>query len=330
MKIPPEVTQASQSAHLGGFVKIMKVGVGSMGEVYKAWDLKEGRWVALKILRSNDTVQLARFIREAQVAQSMKHPNITTIYDAGKDKGQWYIAMQFVAGHSLKAFPRTSRRISVELIRDAARALDLAHSKGIVHRDLKPENFMVQSKPREGENAKSIEGCDHHIFVMDFGIARPSDANTQLTIPGTVMGSPSFMSPEQASGQQVDLRTDIYALGATLYDRLLGRPPFESKKNIFEALRLVQETMPTRPRVLDSSIDPKLDSIVMKTLEKSPANRYQTAGELADALDGWLKDNQPAAEVAQVAPAKKAGCGKAALWLIAVGIAGAALVSVLA
>lgn len=319
--MPPEVAAASKSAHLGGFVKIQKVGTGSMGEVYKAWDLKEGRWAALKILRSNDMVQLARFAREAQMASGMNHPNITRIFDAGKDKGLWYIAMQFVAGHTLRAFPRTSRRISVELIRDAARALQYAHDKGIVHRDLKPENFMVQSKPKAGGNAKSIEGCSHHIFVMDFGIARESDASTQLTIPGTVMGSPSFMSPEQASGKQVDHRTDVYALGATLYDRLVGRPPFESK-NIFEGLRLVQDTMPQRPKSIDPTIDPKLDAIVMKTLEKDPAKRHQSAAELADALDAWVQDTYPAgSEAAEAAPAKKAGCGKAAVWLLAAGAA---------
>lgn len=321
--MPPEVAAASKSAHLGGFVKIQKVGTGAMGEVYKAWDLKEGRWVALKILRSNDMVQLARFVREAQVAAGMNHPNITKIYDAGKDKGLWYIAMQFLAGHTLRAFPRTSRRISVELMRDAARALQYAHDKGIVHRDLKPENFMVQSKPKPGGNAKSIEGCSHHIYVMDFGIARPSDASTQLTIPGTVMGSPSFMSPEQASGHQVDHRTDVYALGATLYDRLLGRPPFESK-NIFEGLRLVQEQLPQRPRAADPTIDAKLDAIVMKTLEKDPGKRYQTATELADALDGWLAENAPAADVEGPAAAKKGGCGKAAVWLLAAGAAACA------
>ncbi|MEK7469452.1 MAG: serine/threonine-protein kinase [Planctomycetota bacterium] len=325
--MPPEVAAASQSAHLGGYVKIQKVGTGSMGEVFKAWDQKEGRWVALKILRSNDMTQLARFVREAQVASGMNHPNITRIFDAGKDKGMWFIAMQFVAGHTLRAFPRTSRRISVELMRDAARALDYAHGKGTVHRDLKPENFMVQSKPKPGGNAKSIDGCTHHIFVMDFGIARPSDASTQLTIPGTVMGSPSFMSPEQASGREVDHRTDVYALGATLYDRLCGKPPFESK-NIFEGLRLVQETMPQRPRSIDPSIDPKLEAIVMKALEKDPAKRPQTATELAEALDAWLLDNPPAS-AAPIA-AKKTGCGKAAVWLLAAGAAGAALVQAMA
>jgi serine/threonine protein kinase len=203
-------------------------------------------------------------------------------------------------------------------MRDAARALQYAHEKGTVHRDLKPENFMVQSKPKPGANSKSIEGCTHHLFVMDFGIARPSDASTQLTIPGTVMGSPSFMSPEQASGREVDHRTDVYALGATLYDRLCGRPPFESK-NIFEGLRLVQETMPQRPSAIDPTIDSKLEAIVMKTLEKDPGKRYQSATELAEALEGWLREHQPEADAP--AGAKKGGCGKAAVFLLAAGAA---------
>ena len=321
--MPPEVAAASQSAHLGGYVKIQKVGTGSMGEVYKAWDLKEARWVALKILRSNDRDQLKRFMRESEVAMKLKHRNITTTFDAGNDKGQWYIVMQFVGGHTLKVFPRASHRISVELMRDAARAIEYAHRLGTIHRDLKPENFMVQSQPKPGGNPKSIEGCTHQVFVMDFGIARESTATTQLTMPGTVMGSPSYMSPEQAMGLPVDHRADVYALGATLYDRLTGKPPVESK-NIFEALRLVQEAIPTHPKDKDPSIDPELDAIVMKSLEKKADKRHQTAGEFADALDAWVQSAYApgaSAVAPTTAPAKKAGCGKAAAWLLAAGTA---------
>jgi len=321
VKVPPEVQQASKSAHLGGYVKIQRVGVGSMGEVYKAWDLKEGRWVALKILRSQDPTQLARFIREAQVASQMQHPNITPIYDAGKDKGLWYLAMKYLSGHTLKKFPRGNRRISVQLMRDAARALEYAHSRGIIHRDLKPDNFMVRSKPKPGKEAsKAIDDFVHHIWVMDFGIARPSESTSQLTMPGTVMGSPSFMSPEQALGKIVDARADVYSLGATLYQRLTGVPPFESK-SIFEALRRVQEEMPKPPSQLEKGIDAGLDAIVMKCLEKDPAKRYQTAGELAEALDGWLT---PAVVATGDAVPKKKGCGGAAVLLIAAAAAAAA------
>ncbi len=319
------MTQASKSAHLGGYVKIQKVGSGSMGDVFKAWDLKENRWVALKILRSNDAVQLARFVREAQLASQMNHPNVARIFDAGRDKGQWFIAMQYISGHTFKNFPRANRQILVQLMRDAAGAVDYAHGRGIVHRDLKPENFMVASSPRQGvKGSTSIVDFHHHIFVMDFGIARPSDGNTQLTMPGTVMGSPSFMSPEQASGRPVDARADVYSLGATLYDRLTGRPPFESK-NIFEALRLVQETAAKRPMACDPTVDGELDAIVMKCLEKKVEDRYQTAGELAAALDRWLgghAGSEAAPEAA--APAKKGGCGKAAALLLAAGAAAGA------
>jgi serine/threonine-protein kinase len=314
------------SARVGHYVKIQKIGSGSMGDVFKAWDLREGRWVALKILRSNDMVQLARFIREAQVASQLAHEHITPIYDAGKDneKRLWYIAMKYIVGHTLRSFPRANRRIVARVMADAARALAYAHEKGVVHRDIKPENFMVVSTPKPGvPKSKSIEAFDHHLYVMDFGIARPSDANTQLTMPGTVMGSPSFMSPEQASGRPVDFRSDVYSLGATLYDRLLGDPPFPGH-NVFDVLRRVQEDKPAPPHAVDPSIPASLGMIAMKCLEKDPAGRYQTAAELADALEAWVA----APEEAAPARAAKKGCGGAAAVLLAAAAGAAALLAV--
>jgi serine/threonine-protein kinase len=309
---------------VGHYVKIQKIGSGAMGDVFKAWDLREGRWVALKILRSNDMVQLARFIREAQLASQLNHPHITPIYDAGKDneKKLWYIAMKYIVGHTLRSFPRASRRIVAQVMADAARALAYAHEKGVVHRDLKPENFMVTSTPKPGApKSKSIESFDHHVYVMDFGIARPSDANTQLTMPGTVMGSPAFMSPEQASGRPVDHLADVYSLGATLYDRLVGEPPFPGN-NVFDVLRRVQEENPVPPHAADPSVPLGVSQIAMKCLEKDPAKRFQSANELADALEAWAS----APEERGPAPAGKKGCGGAAAVLLAAAAAGVAAV----
>ncbi|MGE3353137.1 MAG: protein kinase, partial [Planctomycetota bacterium] len=201
----------------------------------------------------------------------LRHPHIAAIHDAAAD----YISMQLVTGAPLDAIDRGERRLLVELLRDAARAVHHAHEQGIVHRDLKPSNLLVEGR---------------HVFVVDFGLAKElaHDAQQSLSLSGAVLGTPSFMPPEQAlgRGELVDARSDVYALGATLYRCLCGRPPF-ADQDLPTLLRRIVEDDPPPP-----GVDRDLDLVILKCLQKEPAQRYPTAQALADDLDRWLR-NEP-------------------------------------
>jgi tetratricopeptide (TPR) repeat protein len=269
---PARSTGAAPARRMGRFVLSQKLGSGGMGEVWKAWDETLNRWVALKLPKIADGEELARFRREAQVAGGLAHANIAAIHELGEEGGRPYIAMQFVAGQTLKTFPRADRRRVVALIRDAARALAYAHGKGLVHRDVKPENLMVDEAGR--------------LFVMDFGLARQASGASDLSASGMVVGTPSYMSPEQARGEKADGRSDVWGLGATLYELLTDRKPF-GEGATYELIVRVIESEPKAPRRIDATLDADLETIVLKCLEKDRAKRYATADALADDLDRW-------------------------------------------
>ncbi len=254
---------------LGKFVKLETIGRGGMGEVCKAFDTELDRWVALKFLIGSDPEDVARFKREAQTAARLSHPNIAAVYEVGDAADRPFIAMQLIAGPTLSSLPRTDRRALAALVRDAALAVHHAHERGVVHRDLKPANLMV-------ENGR--------VFVMDFGLARRTGARTSLS--GAVVGTPAYMSPEQARGEATDARSDVYSLGATLYELLAGRPPFEGPQ-VYEVLLRVIGVEPRPP-----GGDADLDTVVLKCLEKEPGRRYATAQALAEDLTRWL-DREP-------------------------------------
>ncbi len=312
---PPEVAQAASAQRYGNFVRVTKLGSGGMGDVWKAWDTALGRWVALKFLRQDDPEELARFVREAETAAQLSHPNIAAIHEVGEQDGRHYLAMQYVEGPTLEKFPRRDRKLLVRLIRDAARAVDFAHQKGIVHRDLKPSNLMV-ARPSRG---------DFHLYVLDFGLARRVQGEERITAPGIVVGSPAYMPPEQARGDAVDRRSDVYALGATLYELLTGRAPFAGT-NVYEVLKKVVEEEPGAPRRRDPTVDADLEVIVLKCLEKDPERRYRTAAELADDLDRFLEGEPIAARPAGAGYRLKKRLAKRKL-AIAAGLAAAALVA---
>lgn len=254
---------------------IEKIGEGGMAVVYKARCTYLDRWVAVKILRdqyASNPDFLNRFQREARAAAKLAHPNIVSIYDVGEDQGRHFIVMEYVQGQNLKDYLRhrgslTSLAVA-EVGRQVAAALGHAHQRGIVHRDIKPHNLLITP---EGQ-----------VKVTDFGIAQAAAASS-LTETGVVLGSVHYFSPEQARGEAVDARSDIYALGVVMYELLTGRLPFEGDSPIAIALRHL-DTEPPALEELCPKLPANLCQIVMKAMAKNPTYRYQTAGELSLAL----------------------------------------------
>src|ERR1035437_4901091 len=261
------------------------VGRGGMAEVYRARDIRLDRIVAVKTLRDDlarDQTFQARFRREAQSAASLNHPSIVAVYDTGEDMlGHTpvpYIVMEYVDGRTLRDLLRDDRRLlperAAEITDGALRALDYSHRNGIVHRDIKPGNVMLT---RGGE-----------VKVMDFGIARAvSDAQATMTQTAQVIGTAQYLSPEQARGERVDARSDLYSAGCLLYELLTGRTPFTGDSPIAIAYQHVREN-PIPPSQVDPEIPGWADAIVLKAMAKDPADRYQSAGEMSEDIQRAL------------------------------------------
>jgi len=278
--VPPDVAihLEDSALRLGGFVLVERLGRGGAGEVWKAWDLGLGRWCALKIPLAlpEEGAALERFAREAVVAARLSHPNIVSIHGIAEENGRPYIVMQYVEGKTLQQ-ERPPRRPALQALRDAALAVHAAHEQGVVHRDLKPANLMLDRQGR--------------LLVLDFGLARLSESGRGISEQGMLAGTASFMSPEQALGDPRGLErtTDVYALGATLYQLTTGRPPFEGATFAETVHRVVNED-PTPPRRLDPSIPVDLETVILKAMDKDPARRYATALDLAEELGRVLSD----------------------------------------
>ncbi|MCZ3389220.1 MAG: Stk1 family PASTA domain-containing Ser/Thr kinase [Actinomycetia bacterium] len=263
---------------LGGRYELGELlGHGGMADVRKAMDLRLGRAVAVKMLRTDlarDATFQARFRREAQSAASLNAPSVVAVYDTGEDELDGvrvpYIVMEYVEGQTLRELLRDGQRLmpnrALEITAGVLNALEYSHRQGIIHRDIKPANVML-----------AING---DVKVMDFGIARAvADSGATMTQTANVLGTAQYLSPEQARGETVDARSDVYSTGCLLYELLTGRPPFQGESPVAVAYQHVREN-PMPPSTLTPDIGGDADAIVMKALTKNPANRYQSAAEM--------------------------------------------------
>src|SRR3954452_9967809 len=260
----------------GRYRVLKRLGAGGMAEVWCAEDEVLGRRVALKLLGggfATDPEVREGFRREAQAAAGLTHPNIVGIFDRSEWEGTPYIAMELVDGQTLKEVVQErgplTPSIAVGLTEQILGALGYAHKRGIVHRDVKPQNVILDP---EGQ-AK----------VADFGIARANNSS-EMTQTGAIVGTVQYLSPEQANGDPVDARSDLYSAGIVLYELLVGHPPFDGEAAISIALKHLNER-PVPPGQLRPGIPPALEAVVMRSLEKDPARRYQTADEFIAALE---------------------------------------------
>jgi len=287
--VPEEVRAASGEPRnrFAKYVLVRKLGTGGMGEVWKAWDTVMQRWVALKFPRSVGDDEIRRLFVEAQGAGRLSHPNIASVYEIAEVQGRHYIAMQFIEGRTVQdeieaSGGRRDPRAVARWARDAARAVHYAHENGIIHRDLKPPNLMV--------------GRDGRVFVMDFGLAKLLASPKDATMSGMVLGTPTYMPPEQAGGRtgQVDRQSDVYALGSTMYVLLSGKRPYDGESATDILIKIIT-TEPPPLREARPDLPPALEAVVEKAMAREKPLRYATAGELADDLDRFLADEPVAA-----------------------------------
>jgi serine/threonine protein kinase/tetratricopeptide (TPR) repeat protein len=304
---PSKAPAALENVTVPGYDILAELGRGGMGVVYKARDRRLQRFVALKMVLAGShvgAVGLARFRAEAEAVAKLTHANIVQIYETGEHEGRPFFSLEFVEGGSLEqrmAESPTSPNAAALLIETLARAIQVAHEHGIVHRDLKPANILMAKLGTQSSVVRSRQSDvqslppDHWSRttipkIADFGLAKHVDDDSSQTKSGTILGTPSYMAPEQAEGKtrEIGPAVDIYALGTILYELLVGRPPFRAG-NPIDTIRQVVEQEPVPPRHLEPRVPLDLETICLKCLEKLPARRFATAGALADDLRRFIE-----------------------------------------
>jgi serine/threonine protein kinase len=279
---PAAITMGPERQRFGDYELLCEIARGGMGVVYRARQITLDRVVALKMIlagRLATEEDVARFRTEAEAAARLQHPHIVAVHDVGEIDGQHYFSMEFIEGSSLsqrllKDGPLPSRQAG-RYVRLIARAVHHAHRQGILHRDLKPSNILLDT--------------DDEPHITDFGLAKRLGGDSGQTRTGVVLGTPSYMAPEQAAGRIHELgpACDVYGLGAILYECLTGRPPFRSESPM-DTLMQVMERDPVPPRLLNPKVDHDLETICLKCLEKDPRHRYASAEALAEDLQRYL------------------------------------------
>ena len=297
-EMPPEVqaVEADETRRLNDYILVEQVGKGGMGTVWKAWDRKLTRWVAVKFLNGQDADDFARFSREAKLAARLRHPNIAAVFDTGevpsKQAGQdavRYLAMEFIEGQSFATADLPLPKW-LEAFARIARALDHAHRAGVIHRDIKPTNLMLTK--------------EQWPYVMDFGLAKSIQAGSSVSMSGVILGTPSFMPPEQAGGKtrEIDPRSDIYSLGASLYYVLTRRAPFNGEDSVDVIVKVLQ-TNPTPPRGINPEIPEPVEAVILKAMARDKDHRYATAAKMAEDLERLAGGGAPALAPRSRAPA---------------------------
>lgn len=303
----PVATRTARS--FGDYELLEEIARGGMGVVYKARQIQANRVVALKMILAGQfaaSPYIERFQAEAEAAANLDHPNIVPIYDVGQHDGQHYFSMGYVDGQSLAqriADGPLDCRDAAELLVPVADAVQYAHERGIIHRDLKPANVLLRRSPESRDQSPEQEDThrpgsssgyrhltlDSYPMVTDFGLAKRLEAADGLTASGDIIGTPSYMPPEQASGQaaQIGPAADVYSLGAILYCLVSGHPPFQAA-SVLDTLDQVVQREPVPLRHLNAAVDRDIDTITLKCLQKDPARRYGSAAELADELRRYL------------------------------------------
>jgi serine/threonine protein kinase len=268
------------------------LGIGSMGVVFHAEDLHLRRPVALKVMRPSLAAGVEfhrRFLREARLAAAIDHEHVVAVYQVGEDRGVPFLAMQLLRGQTLEQrLERAGGRLPLPEVlrvgREIATGLAAAHARGLIHRDIKPANVWLE----EGRG---------HVRIVDFGLARGSEPDAQFTQAGTVIGTPAYMAPEQASGSEVDARCDLFSLGGVLYRAATGKAPFGDVHTL-SVLRALATQTPVLPHRIVPSLPPIFSGLVMRLLAKDPADRLQSAREVVEAIE--ILEYGEAAEVVEV------------------------------